>query len=90
MWKETGARRELRSTSHNTICTNPKPAAACPVEVEGLGTLRGREDDGTRGGNLREGCVPMVKKTHEPSAYTLILILYIETSQLKCDVNCMF
>ena len=32
MWKEAGERRETRSTSHNTICTNPKPSALWRVE----------------------------------------------------------
>lgn len=32
MWKEAGERRETRSTSHNTICTNPKPSALRRVE----------------------------------------------------------
>ena len=53
MWKEAGERRETRSTSHNTICTNPKPSVLWRVEGLSLhqcwrGWLNTRE-------NLRSG-----------------------------------
>lgn len=35
MWKEAGVSREMRSTSHNTICTNSKVSAACPAKGGG-------------------------------------------------------
>ncbi|KAK5864415.1 hypothetical protein PBY51_015659 [Eleginops maclovinus] len=36
MWKEAGVRREMRRTSHNTMCTNPKPSGPCPGKGPGL------------------------------------------------------